>query len=670
MKMKKLLSPVLAIALLLGICTSAAAAGGAMRCSEALASYLMREEGFSSAPYNDGTGWYIGYGCACDPEDWPDGITEAEASALLREKLGRFTEKVNAFLDRYGLTVSQGQFDALCAMTYNLGAGWLDPGNRLPSYLINGIGNYTEEEIANAFAAWCHFGGQVHEGLLRRRIVDLKLFLYEDYSFTYDGWSWRILDATDEETGSDVVVYKTGALAPGESDAEEEAGPGTQRYDDVAETAWYADYARYLTGQGIFGGDEAGLFRPTKAVTWGEALKLILLTAGYDEPLSPAGAHWADGFRTLAVEEGLIQKGQVRNLNVAITRDEVADLCAAALGLPREADDPAARMRLTRIPLASLADTANGAVLPETLPEDWAPELADSDRESVLALYNAGVLEGIETDGRLMFYGDKRISRAELSSILIHMAEYVKEFFVFSSGFRAPIDFSAQRNPYDPSAFSLDENDRLLYTASAESVLCGIDVSSHQGKIDWKAVAADGIDYAMIRCGYRGYGAKGSLNEDEYFRENIEGALAAGLDVGVYFFSQALTVEEALNEAALTLQLIRDYPITYPVVFDWERMTNAGSRTANPDWDAVMDCAEAFCGAVSAAGYTPMLYFNKNMSYLFLDMERVQAYDNWLAWYHEELDFLYDFQMWQYGDSGKVAGIQGNVDMNVCFKSF
>ena len=241
---------------------------------------------------------------------------------------------------------------------------------------------------------------------------------------------------------------------------------------------------------------------------------------------------------------------------------------------------------------------------------------------------------------------------------------------MFAAGLRAPINFKARRNPYDPAKISFDENDRPRYADSAEPVLCGIDVSSHQGKIDWNAVAADGIDYAMIRCGFRGYGEKGSLNEDEYFKENIEGALAAGLDVGVYFFSQALTVEEALNEAALTLQLIRDYPVTYPVVFDWERMTNSGSRTANPGWDAVLNCAEAFCGAISAAGYTPMLYFNKNMAYLYFDMERVQAYDNWFAWYHDELEFLYDFQMWQYSDSDKVAGIQGKVDMNVCLKSF
>ena len=663
---KKLLPPLLALALLLGIfCAPAAAAGGEMRCSEALVPYLMRMEGFSAVPYTDGTGWYIGYGCACDPEDWPDGITKAEAEALLRERLDRFAGRVNEFLDRFGLTVSQAQFDALSAMTYNLGPAWLDPDNRLPSYLIDGIENHTEEEIANAFAVWCHFDGQVHEGLLRRRIAELKLFLYEDYSFTYDGWSWRFPD----EGG--VAVYRTGAETETTETEEEAAAPAPRHYADVAETAWYADAVQFLTEQGIAGGDkENGLFRPTEAVTWGEALKLILLSAGYDEPLPPAGAHWADGLRTLAVEKGFIQRGQVRNLNAAITRDEVAGLCAAVLGLPRAPDDPAARMRLTRIPLSSLATVANGAVLPEELPEDFVhPEFADSDLESVPALYSAGVLDAVGTDGRLMFYGDKRISRAELCSIAVRVTEYVKEFYVFAAGLRAPIDFRARRNPYDPAAFSPDENGRLQY-ADAESVRYGVDVSSHQGKIDWKAVAADGVDFAVIRCGFRGYGEKGSLNEDEYFKANIEGALAAGLDVGVYFFSQALTVEEALNEAALTVQLIRDYPITYPVVFDWERMTNAGSRTANPDWDAVLNCAEAFAGAVSAAGYTPMLYFNKNMSYLYLDMARVQAYDNWLAWYHAEPDFLYDFQMWQYGDSGKVAGIQGSVDMNLCLKQF
>lgn len=678
---KRLCSLLLAVILLLALCTGAAAATE-MSFSEELMTYIKAGEGFCPRAYSDGTGWYIGYGCACDPADWPDGITEAEADALLREKAERFAAAINRFLDRYGVTVTQGQFDALCAMSYNFGDGWLDPSNRLPSYLINGVENYTEQQIASAFGAWCHVGGAASELLLRRRIMEAKMFLYEDYGFTYDGWSWLLLDANGGKNElSDVALYKTGEAygvlpnavrsgwyfagwqttsgktltvadtvrgnlsvtavwseTPLNDRGETVAAAASGVFPDVPADEWYAGYVETLAAQGVVKGYEDGAFRPSNTVTWGEALKLVLLSAGLPEQTAEQDEHWAAGYLDYAVRNGYIATDDIM-LDSSITRGEIADLCAAALELGG-------------------TDAAGGQ-----------NPFADTSRTSVLALYGAGIVEGSVENGQRLYKGADRIKRSEICAVLARMVSYVGENFVFVSGLRAAINFDLPMNAYDQTAFRTANNGRVYYDGPAEAVRYGIDVSKWQGTIDWKKVAADGVDFAMIRCGYRGSGA-GTLNEDECFRANIAGATAAGLDVGVYFFSQALTAAEAVEEAKYTLELIEGHNLTYPVVFDWEPQYTSGSRTNRPNWTAVTDAAVAFCDAVAAAGYTPMVYFNVTQAYLRLDMARLQKYDAWLAWYHEIPDYIYDYQIWQYGSTGSVAGIAGNVDMDICFKHY
>ena len=170
----------------------------------------------------------------------------------------------------------------------------------------------------------------------------------------------------------------------------------------------------------------------------------------------------------------------------------------------------------------------------------------------------------------------------------------------------------------------------------------------------------------MIRIGGRGYG-NGQLYEDTNFEENIEGALDAGLDVGVYFFSQAISVEEAREEAAYLLERIAPYDITYPVVFDWEVIGKSNARADNLDTDTLGACANAFCEAVAAAGYEPMIYVSLNTGYLKYDLRQIDQYDLWLAEYDDAPTFYYNFQMWQYTSSGTVAGIDGDVDLNLSF---
>lgn len=215
-------------------------------------------------------------------------------------------------------------------------------------------------------------------------------------------------------------------------------------------------------------------------------------------------------------------------------------------------------------------------------------------------------------------------------------------------------------NELDASAFRTDENGWLRYRDAP----MGIDVSTHQKEIDWEQVAEAGVEFAMIRAGRRGY-TEGGLYEDEFFRRNIEGATAAGLDVGVYFFSQAVDVAEAREEAAYLLELIEGCAVTYPVVFDWEPITNDDARTDGLGGAELTACARAFCKDVAAAGYTPAVYFNVEQGYLRYRLDQLTDYVFWLAEYHDAPSFYYGFDLWQYTSSGSVAGIEGSVDLDL-----
>ena len=197
----------------------------------------------------------------------------------------------------------------------------------------------------------------------------------------------------------------------------------------------------------------------------------------------------------------------------------------------------------------------------------------------------------------------------------------------------------------------------------------GVDVSEYQGDIDWYKVKQSGIDFAIIRIGYRTYGS-GKIEIDKKFQENLENASSAGLETGVYFFSQATDVEEATEEANIVLDAIEPYNITYPVIFDWEIISGDSARTDKVSVETLADCCVSFCETVKSAGYKPMIYMNKNTTLRKLDLPRVKDYDFWLAEYDEKPSYYYDFKMWQYASDGEVAGIDGEVDMNICFSDY
>lgn len=211
----------------------------------------------------------------------------------------------------------------------------------------------------------------------------------------------------------------------------------------------------------------------------------------------------------------------------------------------------------------------------------------------------------------------------------------------------------------------LHHDGRLSYEDEEYKSVTGIDVSVFQGNIDWEAVKADGVDFAIIRLGYRGSGS-GTIHLDDYFKQNIKGAKKAGLDVGVYFFSQAVTPEEAIEEARFVLKKIRGKGVNYPIAFDMEPMDGT-ERTANLTMEEKTAIADAFCQVIQRNGYTPVIYGNPQWLCGHIDLGYLTEYETWLAHYAHGTHYEHPFRMWQYTDSGDVAGIDGPVDMNLYF---
>ena len=223
---------------------------------------------------------------------------------------------------------------------------------------------------------------------------------------------------------------------------------------------------------------------------------------------------------------------------------------------------------------------------------------------------------------------------------------------------------------YDPSTHQPVTGQQVIqgnvYTFAADGALNrtarGIDVSKFQGSIDWNAVKADGITFAIIRCGYRGYGS-GALVEDSTYRQNIQGAINAGLRVGVYFYSQAVNEAEAVEEASMVLSLVSGYSLPLGVYYDTESVgggranaLSAAERTA---------CAVAFCETIRSAGYSAGVYSYASWFYNALNFANISKYNIWIAQYRDTLSFSYKHNIWQYTGSGSVNGISKPVDMNI-----
>ena len=192
----------------------------------------------------------------------------------------------------------------------------------------------------------------------------------------------------------------------------------------------------------------------------------------------------------------------------------------------------------------------------------------------------------------------------------------------------------------------------------------GIDVSSHQSAIDWQAVKDQGIDFVYIRCGYRGY-QTGLLNVDDMFYEHYNGAKEADLAVGVYFFSHAIDINEAIDEAFFTYELIRDLDIDLEVVYDLEDISYDESRLDPVSSEVRTDCAMAFASKIEELGYKPMIYTNLYWTETHYDLEQIMNYPLWFAQYTDEPDFPYYYELWQYTDAAEIEGIDTLTDLNL-----
>ena len=199
----------------------------------------------------------------------------------------------------------------------------------------------------------------------------------------------------------------------------------------------------------------------------------------------------------------------------------------------------------------------------------------------------------------------------------------------------------------------------------------GIDVSVWNTSVDWNKVKAAGVDFVMIRVGYRGYGSAGNMVEDRMFKTHMEGAIHAGLDVGVYFYTQAITEQEAVAEANFVLERIKNYKLTYPIAFDIEKaeVENPGDvpRTEKLTNKQRTDITLAFCNTIKAANYFPIIYSNKSFLEDKLETNRLSDYHIWLAHWVQNTDYDKPYSIWQYSETGTVEGIQGNVDLDIGF---
>ena len=218
-------------------------------------------------------------------------------------------------------------------------------------------------------------------------------------------------------------------------------------------------------------------------------------------------------------------------------------------------------------------------------------------------------------------------------------------------------------NPYGRLDFQYDRHN-YLYCLRQDS-WPGVDVSAFQGTIDWEKVAASGIKFAMVRLGYRGYGKAGRMVADEYAQANLQGAKNAGLQVGAYFFSQALSIEEADEEIEFMLEILGDFPLDMPIILDWEQITVEGSRSLQMDARTLTDIQLHFCKTMTEMGYQPMIYFNWYQSTRLMYLHELEEYPFWLALYQDRMTYPYRVEMWQYTDKGRVPGIDGDVDINV-----
>ena len=314
-----------------------------------------------------------------------------------------------------------------------------------------------------------------------------------------------------------------------------------------------------------------------------------------------------------------------------------------------------------------------------------APIYTESQMQEMLEEANEDAEEKIKVETEKAYEEGYRIGRNELLEFirdkLLTTSSSIRTFNTIfpdhlvvvskSSYHFVPINRDLAQSEIVDDRVMMLESGEYQYTDESGNVIShkGIDVSEHQGKIDWKKVKDDGVEFAFVRVLYRGWGS-GKLVEDNTGEDNIRGAIANGINVGAYVFSQAVTQEEAVEEARRAIDIVSPYAQGIPIVIDVEYVASDDARMDVLTPEERTDVILAFCDEVSSQGYIPMLYYNTEMGGLGVENERLEGITKWYAWYSEVPYYPYKYDIWQYSDKGSVDGIKGNVDQNISFNAF
>lgn len=222
------------------------------------------------------------------------------------------------------------------------------------------------------------------------------------------------------------------------------------------------------------------------------------------------------------------------------------------------------------------------------------------------------------------------------------------------------------KNHYDYTGLVCQSGVMKYYEDGKKLSFFGTDISKYQDYVDFVKLKKAGIEFVMIRVGARGY-STGQLVLDDYFYENMKRASDAGLEIGLYFFSQAVTEEEAVEEANMVLEAIQDYEVHYPIAYDMEYIKNDEARIDGLTKTEKTQIAKKFLDTVKEAGYIPMLYGSKEWLIKQVDLSKLTAYDIWLSQQEDIPDYPYPFTMWQYKSTAVIDGIAGYADLNISF---
>lgn len=299
-------------------------------------------------------------------------------------------------------------------------------------------------------------------------------------------------------------------------------------------------------------------------------------------------------------------------------------------------------------PVEGETDTAPDLQPAETGNDTASAEAVDESEEGDAAKGDEVVQEDPSTDGK---------------HTLVKAADGTEEWVLISP--------YLTKNTYDFTNLSESANLKK-YTENGKKIsYVGVDISKHNGSINFRSLKASGVDYVMIRLGARGY-STGQLSLDDNFAENMEEAVEAGLDIGIYFYSQAINQEEAVQEVNFVVQNLEPYRahITYPVAFDMENVSNDKARIDQLSRDDKTTITSSFLSGIQAAGYAPMIYGNKEWLIKNIDLAKLQDYDIWLSQDEDIPDYPYQYTMWQYTTTGVVNGIKGDANLNICFVSY